>query len=134
MKKLSGFMLLALWVMGLSFMAIDMRSRMRRIRGDMPKIRANVLARREREDMRRLDSVMAFQRAPVTVTSSGETLRAVAYASSPRARPGGIPIWLRLSAALWVFKIPLLLGILTIGWIVDRIRTHGLETPPPAAT
>lgn len=130
--RLTGRTLAFLWLFGVVGYALEMTAIMRRARNDLPYVRASVRAAHEREAQGRLDSAMAYARAPRAVTSSGDTVRAIAYASVPHiATRGSLPFWLQFMAVVWAFKIPIVLLALTLAYLSDRIRRNG-SAPVPA--
>ena len=130
--RLSGRALALLLLLGVVGFALELTAATRRARNEMPHLRASVRAAREREAQGRLDSAMAYARAPIAVTASGDTVRALAYASGPHiATSGSLPFWPQFMVAVWVFKIPIVLLVLTLAYLSERIRRNG-SAPAPA--
>jgi hypothetical protein len=129
--RISGRLLVLLWVVGATGFALQMYGTMRRARAELPKARAYIRAAREREAQRRLDSAIAFARAPRTVTPAGDTVRAIAYTGVGLVIAGKEPPnALLILALVWVFKIPFALLVLTGAYLIDRGRRGGPTITP----
>lgn len=130
--RLTGRTLALLWLLGVVGFALELTATMRRARSEFPYARASMRATYEREAHVRLDSAMAYARAPLAVSASGDTVRALAYASVPHvATRGGLPFWTQFMGVVWVFKIPIVLLALTLAYLSNRIRRSG-SAPVPA--
>ena len=129
--RLTGRTLALLWLLGVVGFELELTATLRRARHQLPYARASVRAAHEREAQGRLDSAMAYARAPLGVTSSGDTVRAFAYASVPHvATRGSLPFWTQFMGVAWVFKIPIILLALTLAYLFDRIRRNGTALAP----
>jgi hypothetical protein len=136
MRKIPVTVLVLVWIVGIAMTWVEQRARLEHARAMIPRGAAYVRARHEADEMRRRDSALAFARAPIARTSTGESVRAVAYASAPVELSRGSS-WLQLVGVvlmLWVFKIPLAVLAFTIAWVFARYRPPGSGTPPPATT
>jgi hypothetical protein len=136
MRKIPVAVLVLVWIVGFALTWAEQRARVERMRAMIPQGEAYVRARREADAMRQRDSALAFARAPIVRTATGESVHAVAYASAPVELRRGSS-WLQLAGivvVLWVFKIPLAVLAFTIAWLFARYRSAESGTPPPAAT
>ena len=68
---------------------------------------------------------LAYARAPIGVTATGDTVRALAYASVPHLPShASMPFWPGMIIFAWVFVIPLALLAITTAYVADLVRRN----------
>ena len=121
--RISGRSLALLWLLGAAGFELQLTFAVRRAQRELPHVRASVRTVREREAQGRLDSAFAYAHAPVSVTATGDTNRALAYASVPHwPSNASLPLWPRVIGFVWVFAIPIALLALTFAYVAGLVR------------